>query len=222
VTTCAGVTSGPDGNIWFTETDHNHSSVRIGRIDLTKLNGCDSNPSLCITEFVVPGGIDVGYTGIVSGADGAIWFTDNGKVGRITTAGVVTSFTAANATPGGGITRGPDGALWYAGTNKIGRITTSGLVTEIVIPSLANSPYKELRQIAAGPDGNVWFTEISAQKIGRVNLTGGGGGSPTPTPTPTLSVTPTRTPTGTLSGSARGHVTPIPFVTPRSNTNGRQ
>jgi streptogramin lyase len=216
VSTCAGVTSGPDGNIWFTETDHNHLSVRVARIDLTKLNGCDSNPALCITEFVVPGGIDVGYTGIVSGPDGAVWFTDKGKVGRITTAGVVTQFPAANATPQGGITKGPDGVLWYAGTNKIGRITTAGVVTEIVIPSLANSPYQELRQITAGPDGNIWFVEISAQKIGRVNL-----GGAVPTPTPTLSVTPTRTPTGTSSGQARGHVTPIRPPTPKSNIEGR-
>jgi virginiamycin B lyase len=215
VTTCAGVTPGPDGNIWFTETDHNSKSVRVARIDLTKLNACDSNPALCITEFVVPGGIDVGYTGIVSGPDGAVWFTDNGKVGRITTAGVLTQFNAATATPQGGITRGPDGALWYAGNNnKIGRITTAGVLSEIQVPTSGFSP----RQITAGPDGNIWFTEITAQKIGRVNL---GGAVPTPTPTPTLAVSPTRTPTGTSSGPARGHVTPIRPPTPKSNIEGR-
>ncbi|HEY6929911.1 MAG TPA: hypothetical protein VJA66_09575 [Thermoanaerobaculia bacterium] len=41
-----------------------------------------------------------------------------------------------------------------------------------------------------------------------------------PTPTPTLSVTPTRTPTG-ISGTPRGHVTPLHFVTPKPNVNGR-
>src|SRR5262249_53928627 len=213
VSTCAAIAPGPDGNIWFTESDHNHSSIRIARIDLTKLNGCDSNPALCIAEFVVPGGIDVGYSGIASGPDGALWFTDNGKVGRITTAGVITQFSAASATPQGGITLGPDGALWYAGNNnKIGRITTAGALTEIQVPTSGFSP----RQIAAGPDGNIWFTEISAQKIGRVNL---GGAVPTPTPTPKLSVTPTP---GTGAGSARGHVTPLHFVTPKPNVNGRR
>jgi hypothetical protein len=33
--------------------------------------------------------------------------------------------------------------------------------------------------------------------------------------------TPTRTPTGTSGSSSRGHVTPLRFVTPKSNVNGR-
>jgi hypothetical protein len=40
-----------------------------------------------------------------------------------------------------------------------------------------------------------------------------------PTATPTR--TPTRTPTGTSGSSSRGHVTPLRFVTPKSNVNGR-
>jgi virginiamycin B lyase len=60
-----------------------------------------------------------------------LWFTEhNGnKIGRITTAGVITEFPipTAGSTPWG-ITAGPDGALWFAesNANKIGRITTAG------------------------------------------------------------------------------------------------
>src|SRR5262245_26350872 len=38
-TTLGGVTPGPDGNVWFTETDHGGNAARVARIDLTKLTG---------------------------------------------------------------------------------------------------------------------------------------------------------------------------------------
>jgi virginiamycin B lyase len=164
--TLGAVTTGPDGNIWFTETDHASNSARVARVDLTKLSGCSARPSLCITEFVIPGeGGNLQLSGITSGADGALWFTATGKVGRITTEGAITLFPAASASTLSGITRGPDGALWYAGTgNKIGRITTSGALTEFFVSAAFTSP----RGIAAGPDGNIWFTDINANKIIRL------------------------------------------------------
>src|SRR5438874_555681 len=68
-------------------------------------------------------------TGITAGPDGNLWFTEIGanKVGRITTAGVITEFPlpARHSGPTG-IAAGPDGALWFTEFygNKIGRITT--------------------------------------------------------------------------------------------------
>ena len=163
-TTLGGVTVGPDGNIWFTETDYNSNSARVARLDLTMLAGCSGNPSLCVTEWTVPGqGGSSLLAGITSGPDGAIWFTSNGKVNRITTAGTITQFEAGSASAGAGITRGRDGALWYAGFGqKIGRITTSGALTEIYVSAGFTSP----RCITAGPDGNIWFAELTADKIG--------------------------------------------------------
>ena len=71
--------------------------------------------------------------GITAGPDGALWFTNDGtgSIGRITTAGVVTNYTAPASTDPDGITAGPDGALWFtnAGNDSIGRITTAGVVT---------------------------------------------------------------------------------------------
>jgi len=215
-TNLGGVTTGPDGNIWFTELDHD-KSARVARIDLTKLNGCGTNPSLCVTEWVVPDEDGrVLLRRITSGPDGALWFTpgafpQTGKVDHITTSGVITHFALPTAAAFD-ITQGPDGALWYTAGTVVGRITTSGTVTSEITVS---SPLG----ISGGPDGNIWFTE-GVNKIGRVNLSGGGG-NPTPTPTPTLSVTPTRTPTGTSAGSTRAHVTPIHPPTPRSGIAGR-
>ena len=52
------------------------------------------------------------------------------------------------------------------GANKIGRITTSGTITEFPIPTPGSSPHG----IALGPDGAIWFTELGADKIGRLSL----------------------------------------------------
>jgi streptogramin lyase len=55
------------------------------------------------------------YWAITTGPDGAVWFPEpSDKIGRITTAGVITSYSILNAGDGGpsGIAAGPDGALW--------------------------------------------------------------------------------------------------------------
>jgi streptogramin lyase len=69
-----------------------------------------------ITEFPIPtvGGSPISIT---TGRDGALWFTERigNKIGRITTAGVITEFpipTDSVSLPRG-ITSGPDGALWF-------------------------------------------------------------------------------------------------------------
>jgi virginiamycin B lyase len=108
--------------------------------------------------------------GIVTGPDGALWFTGN-AIGRITTTGTITHYSipTANSIPDG-ITAGSDGALWFTEClgNKIGRITTSGAVTEYSIPTSASSP----NTIATGADGALWFTECRGNKIGRITTTG--------------------------------------------------
>ncbi len=106
-----------------------------------------------ITEFPVPtvGGFP---DAIATGADGALWFTQvSGKIGRITTAGVISEFPV-NFFPKS-ITTGPDGNLWTANFAGpcIGRITTSGVSTAL------EGRITFCWGIAAGPDGNLWFTE---------------------------------------------------------------
>jgi virginiamycin B lyase len=76
---------------------------------------------------------------ITAGPDGNLWFTElgtsvgNGKIGRITTGGVITEFGGSLLNPIG-ITAGPDGNLWFTeeglSNGKIGRITTAGVITE--------------------------------------------------------------------------------------------
>lgn len=155
-----GITSGPDGNLWFTE------STRIGRM----------TPQGAITEFARPES-DSTPGPIVAGPDGNLWFVERAAkaLARISPQGIITQF----ALPGGatspvGLASGPDGALWYTRSptapaaeggppnldtpGLIGRMTISGRATEFSLPTPpAPRPPGQPRDIIAGPDGALWF-----------------------------------------------------------------
>lgn len=156
-----GITTGPDGNLWFTEIDGGN---RIGRV----------TPQGAVTEFsrgISPG---AGPAWITTGPDGNLWFTEarGDRIGRITTRGVVTEFRGISPRSyPAGITTGPDGNLWFteAEGNRVGRITPGGQVTEF---SAGITPESAPLDIAVGSDGNLWFTESQADRIGRITTQG--------------------------------------------------
>jgi streptogramin lyase len=129
-----------------------------------------------ISEF--SGGLNAGShpVGIAPGADGNVWFADNGStpaIGRITPSGQITEFTTglSQFSQPIDIAPGADGNLWFTdsgGPRAIGRITPSGQITEFAAGlSQAGLP----GGIALGSDGNVWFTD-RAGAIGRVTPSG--------------------------------------------------
>jgi len=122
-----------------------------------------------ITEFPLPTP-NMRPTGITAGPDGALWFTEWHRIGRVTTTGTVTEFSLPTPGVPGDITVGPDGALWFTETsgNKIGRMTTTGTVTEFPL----TTPNSRPDGITAGPDGAVWFTLPGANAIGRITTAG--------------------------------------------------
>jgi virginiamycin B lyase len=165
-----------------------------------------SATTAALTSFALPGT----YTwpgSITTGPDGALWFTETGKIGRITTTGTVREYALPSGRSGANITPGPDGALWFTepASSRIGRITTSGVITEFTVPGICTAGYgcptiPKPQSIVAGPDGALWFTEqifsrslsrTSAGKIVRMT-TGGtfteypipGGSSKVTTPNP--------------------------------------
>jgi streptogramin lyase len=188
------IAAGADGNLWFPHSVslglYSYFSSEIGRITTTGV----------ITEFSAFPTLRSQPEAIAAGPDGNLWFTQTTpgtcsgcavmKIGRITTDGVVTEF----AVPSGlgqsfGIAAGPDGNVWfteilqtivlsapsseqrlnaafYIPSGKIGRISPSGVVTEFPIPNVDNRPYS----IAAGPDGNLWFTETVPELSGDISL----------------------------------------------------
>ena len=84
------ITSGPDGNLWFTEAG---SPGGIGRITTAGV----------VTEFL--GGGTPGFTadrvptGITTGADGNLWFTETGDPGAIVRVSLLLSTTRRRPPP---------------------------------------------------------------------------------------------------------------------------
>ena len=151
------ITTGPDGNLWFTEQTGNN----IGKI----------TPTGTVTEYPVPT-YNSQPGSITAGPDGNLWFTEfsGNHIGKITTSGAVTEYAAElPGTEYGGITTGPDGNLWFTeiNSNKIGKMTPTGTFTSYIVPSFSGGQY-----IVTGPDGNLWFTEQSANKIGKITTSG--------------------------------------------------
>jgi virginiamycin B lyase len=159
-----GITTGPDGNIWFSTT-----RGIVGRV----------NGNGTITEFPWPdqqGRVRVARESfhITTGPDRNVWFTitgnyiDPGGLGRVNSDGSITLFIAG-VTQGfrpcwpGAIATGPDANLWFTQHSPnlpgaVARLNGNGTVTEFLVPNRQGS-LSYPRSIATGPDGNVWFFE---------------------------------------------------------------
>jgi streptogramin lyase len=189
--TPAGITSGPDGNLWFAEGGKN----KVGKVttggSFTEFalsgwptgiakgpdgNLWSANASGSVSKITTAGSITTfpfeyaNATGIAKGPDGNLWFTvTSGKIGKITTAGSTTFYTTPSGSLPIGIAAGSDGKLWYTNqeSSKIAKITTSGTITEYALPA-GRAP----TGITAGPDGNLWFTCKYGNKIGRITTSG--------------------------------------------------
>jgi len=176
-----------DGNTWWTES---RDLSTIGRMDAK---------THAVQLFSVPG--DGVIDRILLGPDGNMWFSDQGAyydpepyqghVGRILTHAPYTLSEFATPTAESrplGLTVGADRNLWFteffsqplgpvgpSGGNAIGRISPFGSdaqitasITEFSLPTPKAGPL----DIAAGPDGNLWFTEAFVNQIGRITTRG--------------------------------------------------
>jgi streptogramin lyase len=146
-----GITAGPDGNIWFAVNGAN----KIGRITLAGK-----------VTFFTTGSSSFDIT---TGPDENLWFTEYDKIGRITPAGVYTSFqipTAGSYTYG--IASGPNGQIWFTdqGNNAVGHISTDGVYSPLIAtPSAISAP----QHITLSPNGLLWFTYSNYNKIGLIS-----------------------------------------------------
>jgi streptogramin lyase len=163
------ITTGPDNNLWFTEENGNN----IGKMTT---NGT-------ITEFPLPTSNSC-PDHITSGPDGNLWFTEDcaHNIGKITPSGTITEYPTGDVNLFG-ITAGPDGNVWFTEDNAISfggrvvRITPSGVMTDFTLPNpVCSGPTFsgpcQANDITSGPDGNLWFTEGSAHRVGRVTTSG--------------------------------------------------
>ncbi len=121
---------------------------------------------------------------ITTGPDNNLWYTDGGSdVYRMSPE----ALNSPTSPMGFEVKDGPTdivslgGALWFTqaeggnpgggaphGEAQIGRITTAGSISEFTVPSSATA-VPGLDGLTVGPDGNLWFTEVGLNMIGRLD-----------------------------------------------------
>ena len=242
-----GITSGPDGNLWFTS-----SLNGFGRI----------TPSGDITLFNGPTGLN-----IISGPDGNLWYIDptNPGIVRVTPTGSYQEYAFPVFFPGRlnidvGITAGPGGKIWLSGdlaigsldpgtlqvrvypipyvtdtseivdagdgtlaiigSNSIARLDpATGISTEYPTPTFVSRAFG----LVAVKEREVWFTENNVDQIGHLMLPVKVIGvpppptTPTPTPTPLPSAMMSLNPTSMQFSSCNA---PINFTFDLINSGG--
>ncbi len=189
--TTSNLISGPDGDMWVAVSPTSSSAA----IDRIGLNGT-------VTSFPVPvsGTSTLQIDSLTTGPDGNVWFVANDAltftddqvvVGNVTPAGVVTEFPPIPVPVGLGATAssivsGPGGDLWFGysvnnlkwqgfkSQDLIGQATTAGAVKLFPISSFGSKSPGFVDSLAAGADGNLWFTEGLAKPFvfGRMSPSG--------------------------------------------------
>lgn len=167
-----GIAAGPDGNLWFGD-----SASVLGRI----------SPQGSIAEFgngsyPSPGSL----AGPLAGPDGNLWTASSGSklgISRVTPLGEIATFSAGlspRTSLLGPLVAGADGNIWLAARGDtirrgktpivgdptaIGRIAPGGEISTFSKCLHQGPPYTGPNSIAAGPDGNVWFTNLTTRSL---------------------------------------------------------
>jgi YVTN family beta-propeller protein len=188
-----GVTSGPDGNIYYAMEPGN------GIGSMIPATGVHS-------EQYFGGGNSADPHFVATGPNGEIWDTepvtqglpDTDNISHTTpatpptTPGIQGSFPVTGDANPEVITVGPSdsganptGALWFTeqGTNKIGRLSPvddgMGGFTALISEYIGLGAGAQPTGIAAGPDGSLWFTEPGINKVGKLTPAATFAGAPT-------------------------------------------
>lgn len=167
--------------MWFTELTGN----RIGRINKTGRSS--------LREFVIPT-LNSRPIAIVADPLGrGMWFTEEAgnKVGFIGFDQVIVEFPVPKSQSNsilGGLAFDGDGNLWIQqyvnqdplsgstnGTDYVIKLAKSALYaspTQLTASNFTFVPVPtqktEMHRITEGPDGNMWFTELNKNKVGKV------------------------------------------------------
>jgi streptogramin lyase len=134
---------------------------------LSSITIAGDTTTLCgvVTEY--PLSVGAHPLGIAAGADGNMWFAEEGpsKIAKITGKGVVTGYSIpTTASAPRGVTEGADGNIWFTEytKGKIGSITTGGAIAEYSTATASLG----LSGIANGPSGTIWATDNMGNTVG--------------------------------------------------------
>jgi streptogramin lyase len=165
------ITSGPDGNLWFTGvyTDNkNNFRQCIGQITIrgkVQAFSLPSSPSP-YADFLP--------STLISGPDGKLWFDaavhEILGIARISTKGEFGK-TIPTGLVEGGIFRGPNGQVWFPTVVPgiaygLSTATRSGIVVARGLPAQYVGYYTvNINGMAVGHDGNLWFTSGGSEIV---------------------------------------------------------
>lgn len=174
----------PLGNAWFNETYEEPGEPAHHPGEIVRMNRQG--------EITVLATRKRGQDFAVS-PDSSIWFSGFRGIGRIAPDGQLTEFPLPQDEEGGPtglystVDEGPlvvtpDGNVWFTATRHpldeegreagsepiIGRFTPDGVLSEFTLPGGGGFPTR----LAVGPDGNVWFTAASVQRVGFITSSG--------------------------------------------------
>jgi virginiamycin B lyase len=160
-TTPYGITTGPDGKLWFVDSGNHAGGTFVGRMA--------TNGAISSSEVVQLPSPKLGQA-ITPGPDGNMWVVQDGQIDKVPVGVSLTSEITPDAlgsgTGGyGSITPGPDGRLWFGWNQKVGAITTAGTIEGYETKSASS-----VSGVTVGPDGKLWFGEGNA--IARMDTTG--------------------------------------------------
>lgn len=156
-----------NGRVWFTEQGANY----IGRFD---------PQTQTFTTFALPtyGSKRFGPQDLVFDSHGMLWFTglDSGRIGRLDlSTGQITTWPVPSL-PGQlslpyGLALAPDGRIWYGElTGSVGWLDPTTGATHLY--PLADTKALVFSMTADG-HGDLWFTELSDGKLGRIDTASG-------------------------------------------------
>ena len=132
-----------------------------------------------LTEFNLPAGAKA--SSLIAGPDGALWFgemTTAGKpaLGRITTAGTITSTPISATGDVGDLAVGANGTIWFTlidTANAIGERTAAGQIN-LITPGMGGLSAGAIpNELTEGANGTVWFLDHGTKNaIGEITPSG--------------------------------------------------
>lgn len=153
------IVAGPDGALWY-------SFGSSGGAGVVRLDTAGQQTEFPQQFTEIPSGLASGTAGI------NVWFTahDTGSLGSVNSTGSVTNKSVGSGPTG--VVVGADGNIWIMDSGQAPRGEPKVLVVspEGVEISAFTLPSTEFvsQWVVAGPDGNVWFTQGTSDRIGRI------------------------------------------------------
>lgn len=157
-----GITSGPDGNVWFVGATLRDDMQHLYR----------ASPTGALSRVPLPGlGHKSRITGIAAGPDGRIWisaakakFGKRSTIYRVRPSGAVSAFPLPNNTRAYALTPAPDGRVWFSDVSK--RVVKSIGVDRSVRKVWSGKSY--ITSMVQGGDGSMWLqSSLGAIRIAR-------------------------------------------------------